>query len=62
MLRKILAVLLALTGIVWFLQGVGIFVAVDSFMNNDLRWAVAGVLLFVGALLLWPGQSISRDT
>lgn len=57
MWRKILAVLLALSGVVWFLQGTGVFVALPSFMNYDLRWSVAGIVAVVIALLIWPRQS-----
>jgi hypothetical protein len=57
MYRKMTAIILALMGIGWLLQGVGIFVAIPSFMNNDLRWAAAGALLLAIALLIWPPTS-----
>lgn len=51
--RKILALLLAFAGAVWFLQGIGVFTSIDSFMNYDVRWSVIGVLTVAGAIWLW---------
>jgi hypothetical protein len=56
LVRKLLAVFLAGNGIVWFLQGTGVFTVFPSLMNNDIRWAVAGVLAVAAALLIWPRQ------
>jgi hypothetical protein len=47
-----LAILCALTGGVWILQGVGVLPG--SFMSGQIMWAAIGaVLLFVSGLLLW---------
>jgi hypothetical protein len=51
--RKAIALLLGLAGAVWFLQGIGVFTAIDSFMNYDGRWAIIGVLTVAVALALW---------
>ena len=59
MWRKILAIVLALAGVGWFLQGTGVFVAIPSFMNYDTRWAVIGIVTVVIALLIWPRQNKS---
>lgn len=40
-------ILLALAGFVWFLQGAGIFVQVQSFMNNNSTWVVIGLLTMI---------------
>ncbi len=51
MTGKIVAGLLLLTGLVWFLQGINILPG--SFMTGDLRWSAAGVVFFVIGLWLW---------
>jgi hypothetical protein len=57
MLRKIVSVLLALMGLVYFAQGTGLFTAVQSFMNNNITWAIVGIVLVAAALLLWPHKA-----
>jgi len=57
--RQILAIMIGLGGVVFFAQGIGIFTSYPSFMNNDLRWAVIGVVMFIAALLIWP-RTISK--
>jgi len=52
--RKVLAVILGLMGAGYFAQGTGLFTAIPSFMNNDMRWAVIGVGLAIVAVLIWP--------
>jgi len=48
---KILAVILILVGIVWFLQGINVLPG--SFMTGQLRWALyGGVSIIVGIILL----------
>lgn len=44
---NIVAVILALMGIIWILQGVNILPG--SFMTGDLKWAVIGTVLVVVA-------------
>lgn len=50
-LRKVVAGLLALIGVVWFLQGINLLPG--SFMTGDIRWALAGIAaLIVGLWML----------
>jgi hypothetical protein len=53
MLRRLVAVAIGFMGLIYFLQGTGIYTPVPSFMYNDLRWAAAGVALIVVALVMW---------
>jgi membrane-bound ClpP family serine protease len=47
--------LLALVGIVWFLQGINVLPG--SFMTGQVQWAVYGAIAFVaGATLLGLGR------
>jgi hypothetical protein len=48
--RKALAILLALGGLVWVGQGIGVIPG--SFMTGDIRWAIAGAVLLVIAVIL----------
>jgi hypothetical protein len=48
---NVLGVLIILTGIVWFLQGINILPG--SFMTGDPQWAInGGIGIVVGAILL----------
>lgn len=52
-LRLVLAAGIALTGLVWILQGLGILTG-NSFMVGDPTWAVIGAaFVAAGALLGW---------
>jgi hypothetical protein len=53
--RWILAAVAALTGLVWFLQGLGAPIG-GSFMIGDPFWAYAGVALILVAVAFvgWP--------
>jgi ABC-type nickel/cobalt efflux system permease component RcnA len=53
--RAFMAIVLALVGVVWTLQGFGV-IAGKSFMVGDPFWAVVGVALIVGAgvYMYWP--------
>jgi LPXTG-motif cell wall-anchored protein len=42
---QILAVLIALVGIVWFGQGIGLIHG--SVMTDDSKWAVIGIIMIV---------------
>ncbi|MEX1247462.1 MAG: hypothetical protein WEA61_03175 [Anaerolineales bacterium] len=53
-LRKGLAIVLGLAGLVYFAQGTGLFTAVDSIMNNNITWAIIGIVMVVAGLLIWP--------
>jgi hypothetical protein len=49
---NIVGVLLALGGLVWFFQGIGVLPG--SFMSSDSTWAVIGIItIIVGAGLLY---------
>ncbi|MCH7663453.1 MAG: hypothetical protein IH859_06250 [Chloroflexi bacterium] len=39
---KVYSILLILTGVVWFLQGINILPG--SFMTGQIEWAIAGVI------------------
>ncbi|MEO8082923.1 MAG: hypothetical protein ABI780_03815 [Ardenticatenales bacterium] len=52
-IAQVLALLLILVGVVWFLQGVNILPG--SFMTGQRRWAINGAIAFaagVGLLVL----------
>ena len=46
--RVIIAVLLALAGLVWFLQGINVLPG--SAMSGSTFWAVAGLVVLVGGI------------
>ena len=48
--RYVVAVLVALVGLVWILQGLGAPIG-RSFMIGDLRWTAAGLLVVALAVL-----------
>jgi hypothetical protein len=52
--RKVVALAIGAAGAVYFLQGSGLFTIYSSFMNNDIRWAIAGIAMVIVALVLWP--------
>jgi hypothetical protein len=49
--RAIVAIGLAAVGLVWIGQGLGL-IRGSSFMVDDPRWAVAGLALLAGGVLL----------
>jgi len=49
-LRRVIGVLLALVGIVWFFQGIGVLHG--SFMTGDALWAVIGVVCVAAGVVL----------
>jgi LPXTG-motif cell wall-anchored protein len=53
---NIVAVLLILTGIVWFLQGINVLPG--SFMTGQIGWAIAGVgaAIVGGGLLVFTNR------
>jgi len=53
--RSIVAVVVALVGLVWFAQGLGVPIG-GSFMVGDLFWTWAGAALILAALIYgaWP--------
>jgi len=55
--RLIIGVLVLLTGIVWFFQGVGLIGG--SFMTGEALWAVIGaVCIFFGIALLLGARRV----
>lgn len=49
---NIVGVLLLLTGVVWFFQGIGVILG--SFMSNTTQWTLIGLLcVILGAGLLF---------
>ena len=49
--RWIIATVLALIGVVWIGQGLGI-IRGSSLMVGDVRWAIGGLALVAGAILV----------
>ena len=58
---NILGVLLALVGLVWFLQGIGVLQG--SVMSNTSQWTVIGLVLVVIAagLLVYNNRGQARS-
>jgi hypothetical protein len=54
-LGTVAGTLIALSGLVWMLQGMGSTLAPQSFMTNATEWIVIGGLTVVGgaALAIW---------
>jgi hypothetical protein len=48
--RLLIAALLALTGIVWIFQGVGVIPG--SFMTGDITWTYIGIAVLIGSAAL----------
>lgn len=58
--RWVLPFVLVAVGLVWIAQGLGLLRG-SSFMVDDVRWAVIGVLLVaVGVVLAWRRRSGAR--
>lgn len=58
-LLSIIGVLLALLGIIWFLQGTNIMpYPPGGFMNGQTKWVINGVIAFLvgGALVVWANR------
>jgi hypothetical protein len=57
-LRRAIAIVLVLVGLVWFFQGIGVLEG--SFMTGEALWAVIGVVCVVAgaALLLRPARRV----
>jgi hypothetical protein len=57
---RVAALLILLTGVVFFFQGVGVFPG--SFMTGRSEWAIIGAALVAGAAaLLWLSVAGSRE-
>ena len=60
--RRVFGVLLALSGVVWFLQGINVLTAGNSPMIGDSRWAYYGsAAVVVGIALAVTGRPRRRD-
>jgi hypothetical protein len=49
-IRRIVAIVVLVVGVVWFFQGVGVIEG--SFMTGEAVWAVIGALCVAGGLAL----------
>jgi uncharacterized membrane protein HdeD (DUF308 family) len=57
---NVLAALLVLFGIVWFLQGINVLPG--SFMTGQIKWAIyGGIAVLVGALVLFMNWRRSKQ-
>jgi hypothetical protein len=55
-LLSVIGVLVALAGLVWFLQGINILPG--SYMTGDPQWAINGAIaLVIGGGLFWFARS-----
>ncbi|HSS99587.1 MAG TPA: hypothetical protein VLK33_21275 [Terriglobales bacterium] len=53
-IRNIVAIVLALTGLIFFFQGLGFTTTIyPSSMDNDIRWSIEGIGQIIIALLIW---------
>lgn len=57
--RVVIAVLLALVGAVWALQGLGVIGG--SAMSGTLFWAGAGIVVIIGAAVVLAAELRRRD-
>lgn len=56
---QILAVLLALIGLIWFGQGIGLIHG--SVMTDDSKWVViGGIMVIAGLALFWYARGRAR--
>ncbi len=57
----IVGVLLALAGLVWFLQGIGVLQG--SFMSNTSQWTIVGLIVIIigGGLLVYNHRPQARS-
>ncbi len=58
---NVVGVLLALAGLVWILQGIGLLQG--SFMSNQSQWAIIGIVVGVigGGLLIYNNRGQARS-
>ncbi len=57
---NILAVLLLLVGIVWFLQGINVMLG--SVMTGQSQWAIIGVVAFIAGIILFIFSNRRRSS
>ena len=55
--RRIIGVVLAVLGGIWFFQGIGVIGG--SFMTNNSTWVLIGAVVAIGgvALIVWPRRA-----
>ncbi|HET7828517.1 MAG TPA: hypothetical protein VFL03_03075 [Candidatus Limnocylindrales bacterium] len=58
--RVIIAILLGLAGVVWFLQGIGVLPG--SVMSGSTFWAVAGVVVLAVAVVVLVAEFRRRPS
>ncbi len=58
--RLIIAGVLIVTGLVWIGQGTGVIQG-SGFMTDDMRWAVIGLVVFLGGALIGASAVIRRS-
>jgi hypothetical protein len=58
---NVVGILLALVGLVWILQGIGLLPG--SFMSSQSQWAVIGIVMVVigGGLLIYSNRRQVRS-
>ncbi len=54
MLRKLFAAGFGATGLIFVLQGLGVYTPLPSLMYQDERWAVVGIAMVVISYFVWP--------
>jgi hypothetical protein len=60
--RWVIAVVMAVTGLVWIGQGLGLLRG-SSLMVDDIRWAIAGLALVAGGIVIgWTAVRNRRRT
>ena len=59
-IRRAIAIVLLVVGVVWFFQGVGVIEG--SFMTGEALWAVIGAIAILVALALLRGAARQRHT
>jgi hypothetical protein len=57
---NILATLIFLAGLIWFLQGINILPG--SFMTGDRQWAINGAIMMAAALVIFFFNNRRRKT
>lgn len=59
--QRWIALILGGMGFVYLLQGLGLTANLyPSFMNNDLRWSLTGIVQMAAALFLWQRKPAAK--
>ncbi|MCW5874096.1 MAG: hypothetical protein KIS88_05570 [Anaerolineales bacterium] len=57
-LLKLVAIALGLMGLVFLVQGLGLTASLfPSYMDNDLRWSLVGIVAMIAAVFLWQRKA-----